>query len=158
MSRLWLLGGRHGASRSRGQALVEFALVAPIFFLLLLGIIEAGRFIYHYQVLNDATRAGARYAIIHGAGSDCPTGPMPPGRVAPTCYDPAGNNVRQAVSDAAFGLVPAGRLTIPNPAYVPGNNARGSQVTVAVSYTYAPLVPILPPITISAESTLVVNN
>jgi hypothetical protein len=41
---------------------------------------------------------------------------------------------------------------------VPANNARGSQVTVLVSYTYSAIVPVLPPITISAESTLVVNN
>ena len=33
--------------RSRAQALVEFALVVPWFFLLLFGIIEAGRFIFY---------------------------------------------------------------------------------------------------------------
>ena len=55
--------------RSRGQALPEFALVAPLFFLLLFGIIEAGRFIYYYEILSNATREGARYAIVNGAGS-----------------------------------------------------------------------------------------
>ena len=64
---------------SAGQALVEFALVAPIFFLLLFGIIEAGRFILFYEALNNATREGARYAIVHGSNSSCPSGPMPPG-------------------------------------------------------------------------------
>jgi Flp pilus assembly protein TadG len=50
---------------SRGQALAEFALVAPLFFLLLFGIIEAGRFVFYTEVLANATREGARYAIVH---------------------------------------------------------------------------------------------
>src|SRR5947208_1304045 len=48
----------------RAQALVEFAMVAPIFFVLLFGIIEGGRFIFYYETLNNATREGARYAIV----------------------------------------------------------------------------------------------
>jgi hypothetical protein len=40
------------------------------------------------------------------------------------------------------------------------NNGRGSIVNVQASYTYSTLVPLLPlpPITVSAESSLVVNN
>ena len=70
--------------RTRGQTLVEFALVAPLFFLLLFAIIEGGRFVFFYEVLNNATREGARYAIIHGsnAADGCPSGPMAGGVVA----------------------------------------------------------------------------
>jgi Flp pilus assembly protein TadG len=138
--------------RTRGQALVEFALVAPLFFALLFAVIEAGRFIYHYEMLNNATRAGIRYAIIHGASSGDPTGPP---------ADATGADVKQAVSDAAMGLVGVGQMTIPDPTYSGPNgssNKRGSNVTVSVSFTYSPLLPVLPPITISAESTGVVNN
>ena len=75
-------------------ALVEFALVAPIFFLLMLGIIEAGRFILYYQTLANATREGARYAIVHGANSYCPSGPMPVGVNPPLgCYDATGARI-----------------------------------------------------------------
>jgi Flp pilus assembly protein TadG len=141
-----------GRERRRGQALVEFALVAPIFFLLLLAVIEAGRFIYHYEMLNNATRAGVRYAIIHGGNSADPTGPP---------NDASGADIKQAVSDAAFGLVGVGQMTIPNPTYAGPNgssNKRGSNVTVSVTYTYGAILPVLPPITVSAESTGVVNN
>ena len=62
-------------ARSGGQALVEFSLVAPLFFLLLLAVIEGGRFIFYYEILHNATREGARYAIVHGANSYCPSGP-----------------------------------------------------------------------------------
>jgi len=41
-----------------------------------------------------------------------------------------------------------------------GDNARGATVTVSASFTYSTLLPLvpLPPITVNAESTLVINN
>jgi Flp pilus assembly protein TadG len=48
----------------RGAAAVEFALVAPLFVLLLLGIIEFGRAMMVQQVLTNATREGARQATL----------------------------------------------------------------------------------------------
>ena len=149
-------------SRSAGQALVEFAIVAPVFFLLLFGIIEAGRFILYYETLNNATREGARYAIVNGANSlTCPTGPHAPNSVP---CDEAGDDVRQRVRDAAFNVLGTGVTVEPHwyqsDAVTPGNNGRGMTITVDATYTYHALVPLvpLPPITISAESSLVINN
>ena len=155
---------RRGRHRRRGQALAEFALVAPIFFLMLLAVIEAGRFIFHYEMLGNATRDGARYAIIHGARSVPATGPG--------SSDPTGNAIRQAVSDAALGVMSVGQLTFPTPTCdgtaAPGicwsnfpnggTNDRGTTVRLTVSYTYGAIVPVLPPITVSAESSGVINN
>lgn len=144
--------------RRRGQAMVEFALVAPIFFLLIFGVIEGGRFILYYQALNNATRDGARYAIVHGSNSFCPSGPMPPGSPAPLgCYDPSGARVIKAVKDSAFGLLGNGVAVIPT---WPSDNGRDSEVSVQATFTYSALVPLvpLPAITITAESTLVINN
>lgn len=137
------------------QALVEFALVAPIFLLLLFGIIEAGRFIFHYEMLSNATRDGARYAIVHGSNSSCPSGPMPGGVTNPCDAD--GDNVREAVRDSAISLVATGDFDVLDPVWDP-NNQRGSKVTVSVAYTYNAIMPLLPPISITAESTLVINN
>jgi TadE-like protein len=153
-----------GASRARrhrrstGQALVEFALVAPVFFLLLFAIIEGGRFIFFYQALNNATREGARYAIVHGSNSSCPSGEMPPGIDPPGgCYDLPGANVVQRVKDAAFGIL--GPSVDVDPVWGPLGNGREADVTVSATYTYSLLVPIpFPAITITAESTLVINN
>ena len=47
-----------------GQALVEFALVAPILLLLLLGIVDFARAWNVYEVLTDAAREGAREAVV----------------------------------------------------------------------------------------------
>jgi Flp pilus assembly protein TadG len=141
----------------RGQATVEFALVAPIFFLLLFGIIEGGRFILYYETLNNATREGARYAIVHGSRSSCPSGPMEPGIAPPACYDPSGAKVVQKVKDTAFGVLGASVTVTPTWAT---DNARDSDVSVTATYTYSTLVPLvpLPPITITAESNLVINH
>ena len=147
---------RRRSRRRRGQALVEFALVVPWFFLLLLGIIEAGRFIFYYEVLHNATREGARYAIVNGANVDpigCPTGPPAPGSVA---CDTDGSDVVDRVREAAFGVLAGVTVT---PTWDP-DNGRGSTVTVEATFAYHSLVPLvpLPPITVTAESSLVINN
>ncbi len=49
-----------------GVAAVEFAVVAPLFFLLLLGMIEIGRMVMVQQVITNASREGARIAVLDG--------------------------------------------------------------------------------------------
>lgn len=51
----------------RGAAVVEFAVVAPLLFLLLFGMIEFGRMVMVQQVLTNASREGARRAVLDGA-------------------------------------------------------------------------------------------
>jgi Flp pilus assembly protein TadG len=48
---------------TRGQGLVEFALVFPIFILLLMGLFDVGRLVFAYNTLSNASRDGARRAI-----------------------------------------------------------------------------------------------
>jgi Flp pilus assembly protein TadG len=49
----------------RGQALVEFALVIPIFLLLLMALFDMGRAVFAYNTLTNAAREGARIAIVN---------------------------------------------------------------------------------------------
>jgi Flp pilus assembly protein TadG len=49
-------------SRS-GQSLVEFALVAPLFFLLVFGITDFGRLFFTQETLQFALREAGRYAV-----------------------------------------------------------------------------------------------
>jgi Flp pilus assembly protein TadG len=46
---------------------VEFAIVAPLFFLLIFGMIEFGRMVMVQQVITNASREGARVAVLDGA-------------------------------------------------------------------------------------------
>ena len=74
-------------SPSVGQALVEFALVFPIFVLLLLGVIVLGLGVFYQQQLTNATREAARYASIHSATAQCPTvSTLDPVQNVPTSY------------------------------------------------------------------------
>lgn len=49
---------------SRGQSMVEFALILPILILILIGIFDAGRAIYAYNTVSNSARAGARVGIV----------------------------------------------------------------------------------------------
>jgi len=53
--------------KRRGAAVVEFAVVAPVFFLLVFGMIEYGRMVMVQQVITNASREGARTAVLDGA-------------------------------------------------------------------------------------------
>ena len=171
--------------RRRGQAHVEFSLVAPIFLLLLFSIVEFGRAVYYIQILNNAAREGARYAIVHGHESTDPTGP-PPGFPLKTNADPYATDVKQAVRSFAIGVVgDTGTsdfvVTVcyiqpaPGPIYTcpdnnagddmgTGNNGRSNppqSVNVTVKYMYKPIIAgivPLPSFTLTGGSTLVINH
>lgn len=49
---------------NRGQALVEMAIVILLLFLLVFGIFQFGWLMYIKNTLNNAARAGARYAVV----------------------------------------------------------------------------------------------
>lgn len=51
----------------RGVAAVEFALTAPLLFLVVFGLIEVGRALMVQQLLSNAARDGARSAILGSA-------------------------------------------------------------------------------------------
>ena len=51
----------------RGTAVTEFAIVAPIFLVMVIGFVEFGRALMVQQVLINASRVGARMASTTGA-------------------------------------------------------------------------------------------
>lgn len=60
--RFELIGGSVRAQR--GAAIVEFAIVAILFFTLLLGIADFGRWLFTLNAASEATRLGARVAVV----------------------------------------------------------------------------------------------
>jgi hypothetical protein len=50
--------------KRRGAAVVEFAVVAPVFFVMVFGLIECGQAIMVQQILTNAAREGARVAVL----------------------------------------------------------------------------------------------
>ena len=143
-------------NRARAQALVEFAFVAPFFFLLLFAIVDFGRYVYYVQILNNAAREGTRYAIVHGSNSYQPAGPL--------ADDP---DITAVVQNYAVGVIGNGSVFVVHsdwrdPANLanPPSNDRGHVVKVSVTYDFHSLIPVvpIPAITITGESTLVINN
>jgi hypothetical protein len=57
--------GRRREAMARGQALVEFALVIPLFLLLMVALFDMGRAVFAYNTLTNAAREGARMAIVN---------------------------------------------------------------------------------------------
>lgn len=57
----------HGFTRprTRGQSLVEFALIFPILILMLVAIFDLGRAVFAYNSITNAAREGARLAIVN---------------------------------------------------------------------------------------------
>ncbi|MHC4402875.1 MAG: TadE/TadG family type IV pilus assembly protein [Planctomycetota bacterium] len=128
---------RRGPGRRRGATLVEFALVAPLLFLLIFAIIEFGRFVMAQQILTNAAREGARRAVLEQSTV---------------------SEVQQTVSDyLANSTIPGASVTVsPDPLTLAGF---GDSVTVtcSVSYdqiTWMPAPWILGGTNLSAESTM----
>jgi len=66
-------GSRNTGSSERGQALVEFAIVLPVFLLLLFGLVEFGFVLNASSTVNYASRVAALLAAEGGTtvGTDC---------------------------------------------------------------------------------------
>lgn len=66
----WMRGKKHSRRARRGTATVELAVVSPLLFAMLFGIIEFGWLFSVQNTLVNAAREGARLGILQGVGSD----------------------------------------------------------------------------------------
>jgi Flp pilus assembly protein TadG len=107
-----------GRRRERGAVAVEMALVLPMLFLLMFGILEFGRFFWMQHSVTAAATEGARMAILD------------PGIVS----DAEVNAWTEQV--AADGGVTTG-VTV---TVTPANRPRSAAITVTVSTPYQPLI------------------
>jgi Flp pilus assembly protein TadG len=94
---------------------VEFAVVAPVFLLLVFGMIEYGRMVMVQQVITNASREGARVAVLDGSTTASVTS-------AVTSYLTAGSITGASVT------------VNPDP---PSNAQYGDPVTVTVSIPFS---------------------
>jgi Flp pilus assembly protein TadG len=126
----------------RGAAAAEFGLVASFVLMLLLGIVEVARYVADQQDLASAVHAAGRYAIVHGSQSSSPA-------TTSTLQTEVGSNLALLSSSAATTTV----------TFSP-NNSPGSTVKITSTYTWTPLVPLvpLPSATISATSAATILN
>ncbi|HJT64664.1 MAG TPA: TadE family protein [Candidatus Limnocylindria bacterium] len=99
---------------ARGQTMVEMALVAPLFVMVLVGIIAIGIGVFYQQELTNVAREAARYAAIHSATAQCPTvsnlDPDPAPQTYFRCDTPQQRwpQMTAFAQERAFGLPPGG--------------------------------------------------
>jgi Flp pilus assembly protein TadG len=102
----------------RGGALVEFAMVAPVLFMFLIGSLEFGFLLYEFHATDYAAKSAARWASVHGANCTNSSG-SPTWTQCPTKSD--GSYVTSFVTNS-----------------IPGLQASGSKFKVATSWTAPP--------------------
>ncbi|HEX9494253.1 MAG TPA: TadE/TadG family type IV pilus assembly protein [Candidatus Limnocylindria bacterium] len=115
------------------QSLVEFALVLPVFLMLIFGILDLARAVWEENELAFAAREGTRWAIVHGSSATPQAGP---GSVTYSAGPPTTDTgVTTAVTNYTIGI-PNVSVTA---AWPDGNNNRNSRVSVDVTADFVPL-------------------
>ncbi len=100
----------------KGQAMVELAIILPVFILLIVGIIDFGRYVLDFSMLNNAVREGTRYAVVQKGLSSS--------------------------NDAAIRAVISQKITISD--YNPSSpiiTYPASKIKISISYNYSPITP-----------------
>ncbi len=157
-----------GARRAQGQALIEFALVLPLLFLLILNVVNFGGLFYAFITVTHGTRAAAQYEVtgpaylgygtaeglqsvptaaqIQALLTDCSATPR-----GDLCSLPNQSNIAVAVcannSSSGAPIIQAPGTCLP-----PNDPATGTVftdpepstsvvATVEVTYRYCPLIP-----------------
>jgi len=136
---------RFRSPRRRGAAIVEFAVIGPVFLFLVIALIVGGIGIFRYQEVASLAREGARYASVRGTKYQQVTG-----NTAATPTD-VFNDV---ISPGAVALDPT-QLTY-DVSWLGGSKQQGGQVTVKVTYQWIPEA-FLGGITLSSTSTMTIT-
>lgn len=150
---------RKGNSRQSGQALIEFALMIPLLFLLVVNVVNFGGLFSAWITVTHATRSAAQYAVTGpaylGFGTTyglqalptsgqqirdfllttCPNGDL--------CSLPNRPSIKVTVctNNNAFGVTPTITCPVDESKFIDPEPATSVIATVDVSYRYCPLIP-----------------
>jgi Flp pilus assembly protein TadG len=130
---------------SGGQALIEFALILPLLFLLIVNMINFGGFFFAWITVANASRVGAQYAVIGGASVGTPS---------PATATQINNVVTEDVRSLLNGANPTVNICQNNNGHVTALSGTCTGIasdpepttylltSVDVTYTYNPLIPL----------------
>ena len=122
---------RRDRRRSRGQSLVELALVLPVILLLVMMALDFGRAFYSWVTITNATRVGANYAAAN------PSDAYPNGPYTALVQNEALNSICPTIAGTY------------NPTYIDGpdtgtsNKNLGDSARVSVGCSFRILTPII---------------
>jgi hypothetical protein len=108
--------------RSRGQSLVEFALVTPFLLILVVMTIDVGRLMSAYTTIGSMARQGAYYGSLHPTDTD------------------GIESAALGESGDIYGIAPTVSPSVENDSYyVPNTTTHYQKVVVLVIYQYHPI-------------------
>lgn len=111
-----------------GQTLAEFAISVAVVLLVLIGLMELGRYLFTINTLRNSVREGARYAIVHPRDEE---------------------GIRQRVRQSVAGI-DSENLNV-QVDFNPSTRASGSVVTVTATYPFRSVLGFFQrPITVTA--------
>lgn len=132
-----------------GQTMIEFALLLPVFLLLIVGFFDLGRAVFYYSSLTNAVRETARYAVVN--------------------HDRSETKLRSLVLDKyAFAINPDdivieivyfqdGDNLLGTPA-IPGADSEFTNIAIKATYIFDPVTPFIDKLVASGGIPLVAKS
>jgi Flp pilus assembly protein TadG len=123
------------ANRRRGSTIIEFSFISLLLFMMVFAMFEMDRMVLVMTALADSSRAGVRYAIVHGVEN-------------PTTE----NAIETLIKNfASTGILTPGNLSFTS--NYSTSAAVGSKITITVTYPYDPFLTYFPGLRVNLSST-----
>ena len=147
------------SDRRRGQALAEFAVVVPVLLVMMVALFDAGRAVINYTELSNASRVGARVAMVNQSHDASCVSADPTYKCAAADHTATMGIAAASIDDAEFADLD-GNSVVPDAEVC---RAYGfCSVVVTVSHTFTPITPfvtaILGPINLTASTTMQIER
>jgi len=130
----------------RGQAMVEFALLSGLFFVMLMGIFDFGRAVAVYINIAEATHEGARQLVLRSNFNSTP----PDAVIINATLAKIGGGGMVLTEDPCLSnptpCTTPSTPTTPNTGYIwltPNRQPGNRMVTVRITYLYAPMTGLI---------------
>jgi Flp pilus assembly protein TadG len=132
---------RNCRKKRQGAAAVEFAVIAPVFLLVILGMMEIGRVIMVRQIMVNASREGARLAVVDGSTSSS-----------------VSSTVQTYLRSAGIKTATVSVLNGSGAAVEPGPLSNGTPINVQVSVPLSDIGLLTKPIFFSSTASIKANT
>jgi Flp pilus assembly protein TadG len=128
-----------------GQSLIEFALLLPLIFLMIVNAVNFGGFLYAWITIANAARAGAEYSLMGGAMAYAPATPS-----TTQISDLVTQDTASLPNQASLQVRVCTRNNATVTCVGPGTSTPPADpeptlyviTTVDVTYTYQPFIPL----------------
>lgn len=143
---------------ARGQALAEFALVVPVFLMLMFAIIDLGRYVYTANALSNGAREAARVGSVGARPTECS------GLSRQACVQRIAQDRSWGVVGTVTTTVTCERVALNGSISVVSNAScrTGDMLRVRAQMPFAAVTPVvgqvLDNVTVSGETRVTVNQ